>query len=76
MGHRGMRVGEVSHPGPPLTIKTANVTNLMPHLPYVADFNCDVIALQEVRLTEDGQTLLKRICFNYFGPHFGVSSNR
>ena len=30
---------------------------MLPHLPYVADFNCDVIALQEVRLTEDGQKI-------------------
>ena len=58
MGDEGMRVGEASHPGPPLTIKTANVTSLMPHLPFVADFECDVVALEETRLTIDGQKIV------------------
>ena len=58
MGYRGIRIGEASHPGPPFTIRTANVTSLMPHLPFVADFECDVIALQETRLTIDGQKIV------------------
>ena len=53
-----MRIGEASHPGPPFAVRSANVTSLMPHLPYIASFECDAIALQEVRLTTDGQKIL------------------
>ena len=38
--------------------RTANVTSLMPHLPYVASFDVDFLALQEVRLTIDGQKII------------------
>ena len=58
LGLRGVRVGEASHPGPPFVVRSANVTSLMPHLPYIASFECDAIALQEVRLTIDGQKIV------------------
>ena len=50
-------MGEASHPGPILSVITANVTSLIPHIPYVANLEADVLALQEVRLTTDGQKL-------------------
>ena len=48
-------MGEASNPGPKLLIQTANVTSLLPHLPYIASLSGDVVALQEVRLTVDSQ---------------------
>ena len=38
--------------------RSANVTSLTPHLPYIASFEVDFIALQEVRLTIDGQKII------------------
>ena len=54
MGDRGVRVNEASSPGPSIAICTANVTNLMHHIPCVASLPSDVLALQEV-LNDYGQ---------------------
>ena len=58
-GFAGQRVGEASYPGPQLRITTANVTSLLHHLPYVTSLDCDILALQEVRLTLDGQVMIQ-----------------
>ena len=53
--YRGTTLGEASNPGPQFIARSANVTSLPPHLQYVVDFECDVAALQEVRLTIDSR---------------------
>ena len=58
-GYAGQRVGEASNPGPELRVTTANVTSLLPHLPYVTSIRSDILALQEVRLTIDGQAMIR-----------------
>ena len=58
-GFAGQSVGEASNPGPQLRKPTANVTSLLPHLPYVTSLDCDILALQEVRLTIDGQVMIQ-----------------
>ena len=63
-GFAGKRIGEASNPGPQLRITTANVTSLPHHLPFVTSLDvtsldCDILALQEVRLTLDGQVMIQ-----------------
>ena len=58
-GFAGQRVGEASNPGSQLRITTANVTSLLSHLPYVTSLDTDILALQEVRLTIDGQVMIQ-----------------
>ena len=58
VGYLGQRVGEASNPGPSIAITSANVTSLLPHLPYVTGLESDFLALQEVRLTSDGQAMI------------------
>ena len=38
--------------------RSVNVTSLTPHLPYITSFDVDFMALQEVRLTIDGQKII------------------
>ena len=52
-GYEGQRVGEAGNPGPLFSAVSANVTSFLPHLDYMATIDADVVAMQEVRLTED-----------------------
>ena len=47
-------MGEATNPGPLINILSANVTSFLPHVDYLSNLNFDVLAMQEVRLTEDG----------------------
>ena len=50
-------MGEASHPGPKLNVLSANVTSFLPHVEYLATLDFDVLAMQEVRLTEDSMKI-------------------
>ena len=57
--HLGFRFGEATHPGPSLSVISANVTSLLLH--FHLFLNYDVVLVQESRLTEFGQTHLQQL---------------
>ena len=54
-------MGEASNPGPRVSFISANVTSFIPHAEYVSTLNADILALQEVRLTEDSMRIASDI---------------
>ena len=50
-------MGEAFHPGPKLNVLSANVTSFLPHVDYLATLDFDVLAMEEVRLTEDSMKI-------------------
>ena len=50
-------MGEASHPGPVFTIVSENVPSYLAHSAYLGGQLADVQAMQEARLTVDGQAI-------------------
>eukprot|EP00661_Eupelagonemidae_sp_cell13_P003443 gene3443-2025_t len=61
ISYNATRVGEAAVPGPaPLTLSSANVTSVHTHRNVLPTWEGEVIALQETKLSEEAQRVLKR----------------